>query len=1053
MSNELHQTIRRLGVFFRDVVEPLAFKEAAPLNASVSVVTDWRGKPPSPEEATRLEYTPVAQGFQWGPKWATAWFKVHGTVPQSMKGCPVELRFSTATEALLWGPIAGGGFQPIQGLDVNRDSVQFLESAQGGERVEFFIEAACNHPFGVTGFDWDDEEVHARWKSAAPGRFDRCELAVPSPEGWELRQLFGFALGLLKELPPDGARTGDLLAGLRTASESLSGDTPDIAKVTSALKRLLARPAAGSATLCHAVGHAHLDTAWLWPIRETKRKCLRTFSNQLRLMERFPGYKFLCSQAIHYAWVEENSPALFEQIKARVLEGRWEPGGGMWIEPDSNCVSGESLIRQIVHGTGYWTERFGEHGKQSFLYLPDTFGFSGALPQIMKLSGLRTFITNKLHWNATNAFPHTNFVWRGIDGSEVLAHNTPGKDYNATNTPRELVRGEKTHCNKDLAYTTDSQFVPARWLQPFGYGDGGGGPTDWSIRFAEFSENCDGLPRVTLTRADEFCEALHADRKHLQSLGRDFPVSSGELYLELHRGTLTTQAWIKQANCDAEESLKIAELLSFVPGPSGKPAADRAAATATLDSAWKIVLLNQFHDILPGSSIGWVYEDAKQDYKLVREGIDPLITRGVRSWVHDLDTRAMKDPLAVFNSGSHTRSGVVEVEGRPAFARDVPAQGIVVVDRSVPPTITPVEVTGRSLASGLTLSNGILSVTINDCGQITRLARLGTDVVFEAPLSTLALFDDRPAMWDAWDIDASYEQSRRDVLSPSESSSIVESSGLRAVVERTVALSPLSRLTQRFILCAGSPRIEIHAAVEWNESHKLLRALFPTALEAARCRGGIQFGWIDRPTHRNTSHDQAMFEFVAHRWLDLSRAGKGLALLTRAKFGHSCNAGTLGLSLLRSPKHPDPSADIGRHEFAYALMPHEGDWAAAGVHREAESFASPMLAKAAAADRSGPAGRSWAPFEISRTGSCDVQIAAFSATKHGTGLILRLFECRGGSGDVAITWNIKASRVQVVDVLERGYDDPPINHSAGNRAVTTFKVRPFQIVTLRLEAD
>jgi alpha-mannosidase len=1058
---ELEIQLKRFAVVLRDVVEPLVYPAAAPLEAHAAVFADIKATPPTPDEALKLAFQPVKPGWRWGPKWATAWFKVKGAVPKDFAGKRVVLRFSTATEGLVWRKDKAG-WSPVHGLDVNRDALRLFDKAKGGEHIDELIEAACNHPFGVTGFEWDDPEVHARWSAADPGRFDRCEVAVLDDEAWLLRQRFAFALGLLKELPLDSTRAGELIAALSRVSNALAASS-SIGAASAILAEVLAHPAAGSATRCTAVGHAHLDTAWLWPIRETKRKCLRTFSNQLALMERYPDYRFLCSQAQQYAWVEQQAPALFEQVKKRVKDGRWEPNGGMWIEPDVNCISGESLVRQIHHGVGYWSSRFGAAATQSFLFLPDTFGFGASLPQIMKLSGLDTFVTNKLHWNGINTFPHTTFRWRGIDGSEVLGHNTPGMDYNAVNTPKELRRGEATHKDKHLtipakkgdATKTDT----ARWLQPFGYGDGGGGATDWSIQFAQFASNCDGLPRVSLGRADDFCKALHADRDKLRSVGEDFPLIDGELYLELHRGTMTTQSWNKRLNRECEESLRTVEWLAFAApheeSKSDSGVADRAAAK--LDELWKLVLLNQFHDILPGSSISWVYEDSRRDYAHVQRVCEQLTKKATNAWIAPLDTKGASRPIAVFNPTSHTQSAVLDAineqgELEPVYCKNVPALGVKVIDRAKPDGVVPVSAKGKDLTAKdkdvITLSNGVITASIDSRGIVTHLARVGSTAAFDhaadprVALNELRLFDDRPVMWDAWDIDHYYEESMRSASTPA-ALKIVESSPLRVVLERTQKLGKASSITQHFILSAGASRLDIQSRVSWKEDHTLLRAGFSTGIAAASCTTGCHFGHLTRPTTRNNSQERARFEFPAHGWLDLSERGRGIALVTKAKFGHSCYEGVIGLSLLRSPTHPDPTADRGDHEFTYALVPHEGDWHAAHVTHEAESLNASLFAEALNADEKGSC-REWSPFTLNAEG-CDAHVSAINRSLDAKRLIVRLHESHNSRGVLRVKWNLPVKSVHAVDLLERPLEDVEISHASDT---TTIAVRPFQIITL-----
>lgn len=1095
MSNpqprDAYLSMRRFQTYFRDVIDPSVWsaKHAArPLAAAAHLISDIAADPITAEQALAREFRPVSPGWRWGPKWSTAWFRVSGAVPAEWKGLPVALRFSTDTEGQIWSVTFGsqrsGHRTPIQGLDVNRDAYHLTPSAAGGEAFEALIEAACNHPFGASSFEWDHAEMHHRWNSAEPGRFERCELAVFEPVCWELRQHYAFALKLLEDLPLDSNRAQELIASLRRATNHI--DQNDLARTAepalAVLRAAIATPASGSTTECFAVGHAHLDTAWLWPIRETKRKVLRTFSNQLRNMERFPSYIFLASQTQHYAWVEERAPELFEQIKARVAEGRWEPGGGMWIEPDVNCVSGESLARQMLHGERWWRSRFGDKARQRFLYLPDTFGFGSNLPQIMRLGGLDTFITNKLHWWQHTTFPHTTFVWRGIDGSWVLGHNTPGQDYNATNTPKELRKGESLHRNKSTRPTyephapawglgSESQHVPtpnanptlargARsdspiWLQPFGYGDGGGGATDWSIRFAEFSANSDSLPRVRFSTVNAFCDALHDQHAR----GADFPVWQGELDMEIHRGTLTSQAAVKRGNREAEEALRLAEILSVLSEPdaparesSREPSLQNTRQTTRhiLDDAWKLTLLNQFHDILPGSSIGWVYDDAKKDHAKIQTLLRPLIDRGLQS----LAGRAP----AVFNATSEAFSGVVETASGPAYVERCPPLGLAPVVRELPDDVAPVTIFGIP-DTFFTVSTSLVSVTFHASSApiIARGAILG--------LARLTLHEDRPIMWDAWDIDHYYPD-KTVIGAPTGPARVVQASPFRAIVEQEMLLGDL-RVTQRWTLSAGSARIDISHRVDWRRSHQLLRlSVMHPCPPGAVCTHAVHMGVQTRPMHANTAHERARFEFPAQGWVDISHdgvplvAGAGFTLLAPTKFGFSCHYEgphvEIGVSLLRAPTWPDPHADQGEHEFTVAILPHEGTWRDASVSHHAELLRSGVHViesqspAAATLDPQTP----WAPWTLTTTGAARLQVSALKLAEDDNDLILRIYESHGAAGRCRIAWNIPVASVRRVDLLERDLPDThehphsqPLSHQPG---ATEFIVKPFEIITLRI---
>jgi alpha-mannosidase len=1058
-SRDAFLALRRFQTFFRDVVERLVYPTAVPIEAEVFQIQDPKADPITPAEASRRDFRRVQTPWPWGPKWSTAWFRVRGTIPSAWQGLPVVLRFSPGTEAQVWRVRVGDDRREdtaLQGLDVNRDAYRLAERAAGGEPVEAIIEAACNHPFGVTGFEWDAPEVHQRWNSATPGLFDRCELAVWSAEGWELRQAYAFALKLLEDLPLESNLAQHLIAGLREATNAIPQETAAAAvggclsfsAPLTILHRLFAH-SPGSSTRCLAVGHAHLDTAWLWPIRETKRKVLRTFSNQLRNMERFPAYAFLASQTQHYAWVEERDPALFEQIKARVAEGRWEPGGGMWIEPDVNCVSGESLVRQILHADRWWRSRFGERGRQRFLYLPDTFGFGSNLPQIMRLAGLDTFITNKLHWWQHTTFPYTTFVWRGIDGSRVLAHNTPGGDYNATNTPKELRKGEANHREKSLlplpggggrgvgSPFSDSKNETALWLQPFGFGDGGGGATDWSIRFAQFASDCEGVPRVEFSTTSAFCDAIHNQHRR----GVPFPEWIGELDMEIHRGTYTTQAWIKRANRDAEESLRLAELLSFSSAAKDAAGGTDRLSVSPLDTPWKLTLLNQFHDILPGSSIGWVYEDARRDYEAIRDAVAPAIDAGLKTLAAQLGSNAVLNPT------SRPFSGVLDREGTPVLVRNVPALGAAAITPASP--ATPVRVAQPYRLEGL--SHAALNPST---GTLAHLA-LAADENLLAADAGLVMFEDRPIMWDAWDLDAHYRD-KPISLGGVESCRLIEDTPLRAAIETVVRLSPRSRATIRTIAHADSPRVDLQFLVDWHEKHTILRFEIPTTLgTTAICTHSVHFGHQTRLTHRNTDFERARFEFPTQGWLDLSEQGRGLALLADCKYGFSCwhepTGHRLGVSLLRSPTHPDPHADEGRHEFTISLLAHEGDWRAAGVIHHAEILRTPP--RWLPPGSTGKAVSTVAPFTLDTPGFAAVEVSALKpAADDHDAMILRLHECHGAAGPCHIRWHLPIAGVVATDLLER--TEPQGGTRVSTRmthadGLTRLDLRPFEIVTLR----
>ncbi|MCH2132888.1 MAG: glycosyl hydrolase-related protein [Phycisphaerales bacterium] len=969
---------------------------------------------PGPGQLDLDAFTSVDVGWRWGPPWSTAWFHLVTTVPEAFDGCRAAIQFSSGTEATFWHEGV-----PFHGLDANRDLVRLPDVVRSGDVLEFLVEAACTLPLGASTFWWDAPEVQARWREERPGRVESASLVVLDEAAWRLHEAWDVARRVLLALPANSEDSARLLEGLNRIASGIAGGVDDADATRAEIESLLTSTGSADGGPCVAVGHAHIDTAWLWPLAETRRKCLRTFSTMLRLMERYDDFRFLCSQPQQYAWIEEDSPELFEQITARVREGRWEAGGAMWIEPDCNVPSGESLVRQILHGTNWWQDRFGDAAPQRHLYLPDTFGFPASLPQIIRLAGLDTFITNKISWCETNRFPHVTFNWKGIDGTEVLSHLTPGHNYNSPIYPSDVLAGHGI-------LMAQPRPRPDAWLQPYGYGDGGGGPTDSMIERIGHSGRCTGLPGVRHGRADDFCGLLHEQAQQ----GGALPSWDGDLYLELHRGTYTSQSWLKMANRVGEDDLRCIEAMTC----GGPRAADAASLRDTLDETWKLVLLNQFHDILPGSSIHEVYQDARSQYDRIQSRCREELETASRAWSSHLG-----EGVACFNPASTDRSGVVDVDGTPTWVASVPAMGGRVVGASSE-EVAPVEIDGHHLR------NGLIEATLDTAGRVTHLACRGASrgvTAPDRPLGQLVLYEDQPRRWEAWDIDADYVDTATLIESVAEME-IIESHPLRAIVEFRRALGTGSRLVQRYVLRADSPRLDVEYLVDWQEDQRLLRLSCPTDIRTRMGTVGIQFGVQERPTHRNTSWEQACFEFPGHRFMDLSEPGRGLAVLDDGRYGRSMDGDTLGLSLLRAPRMPDPEADRGTHRFTVAFMPHEGDWRAAGVWGEAEALCRPLRLLGSAQGTETES----APFRLQVDGGAHVEIAAFKPAEQSGARVLRLVEVHGGAGDVEINWSHDMRSVQAVDLHESTPVEVDLAHD-GNR--TRIGIRPFQIVTLLVD--
>lgn len=798
-----------------------------------------------------------------------------------------------------------------------------------------------------------------------------------------------------------------------------------------------------------AIGHAHIDVAYLWQVDQTRRKCGRSFSNVLKLMEEYPDYHFSASQPVLYEMTEEDYPQVFEGIKTRVAEGRWEPMGGMWVEPDCNLAGGESLVRQLLYGRRYFTEKLGENSETPVLWLPDTFGFTAALPQLMQQAGLKWFVANKLNWNQYNQMPNQLFWWEGIDGSRVLSHflTTPSTvqylphptTYKAEMTAREVFGTWENFRQKHLHQEL---------ITCFGYGDGGGGPTRELIDAARAYSELPGTPTVRMGTVREFFEKVEAEVSH------DLPTWSGEFYLELHRGTLTSQARVKRANRKAEVLLHDAEFLASLAGV----AAGDAYPTEALEKAWKLVLLNQFHDILPGTSITEVFEDAERDYAAVTEigtvardaALDALSTQMPAAarvmavnptgfsvdrigWISEpvealCDLRTNR-PL---RTQSVTDGTLIDLPALPGYS------ALALGPSEEPPEPTTLRIT--EFPDGAVLENDLIRVHVAPNGQLVSVfdkTALREVLAPDAFGNQLLAFEDRPMVWDAWDIDIFYED-RCEVINTPVRFTITERGPLRASLEVEHHWRG-STITQRICLHHNSKRIEFKTDVDWRTSHILLKCAFPVDIFSPRATYDIQFGNTERTTHRNTSWDWARFESVGHKWADLSEGNYGVALLNDCKYGYDIHHNVMRLSLLKSATMPDPVQDRGHHEMTYALLPHEGNWRS-DVTESGYILNNPVLCRPVVAGQGG------APLVqmVGVSGFATV-IDTVKRAEDGRGYIVRLFENERTRGSVTLRFGFDLAEVREVTILEE--DIGPV---ARQGREVTVELTPYKIVSLRV---
>ena len=1008
-----------------------------PLRTPVEVEAWHVGGEPVPlETALKASYEPFPVGGAWGPIWDTTWFRVRGQVPEAWAGREVVVLMRLIDKG--WEGFTAEGLIYSQGkilkaLNINRSDIPVAAKARGGETFEFHIEAAAN-------IAEDFSKVPT--KKTPLFKLHQAELVCINREAFDYYYDFKVAAELMAELPEENQRRAELRYALNDSLNRLDfNDSATIGAAREALAGVLAKKNGDTVHQLSGIGHAHIDTAWLWPLRETIRKCARTFSTATDYMDHYPEYVFGCSQAQQYAWMKAYYPEVFARIKERIQRGQWEPIGSMWVEVDCNLASGESLIRQILHGKKFFKEELGYETKD--VWIPDVFGYSAALPQIFAGCGIDFFITQKISWSQFNKFPHHTFLWEGIDGTRIFTHFPPADTYNATMDAKTLVYNVSNF--KEHGRATRSLYV-------YGFGDGGGGPSIPMLETAKRIHDLEGLPKVKLEKVIDFAQKAKEDAK-------DLPVWVGELYLELHRGTYTTQGHTKRGNRKAEFLLRDAEFfdalsLALAPGREEK-AADPARAVydvtglnapdahrhaRALERAWHLVLLNQFHDIIPGSSITWVYEDNARDYQTVAELGDSVVRSSLGTFESQIDTSRFQVPVRIANTLNFERNEVVELTpGQLAQVR-VPASGYTVVDAAKAAVSTVGPVSAREEAGEVIIENSLITLRIGADGLLKSLWDR------EAGRETLAgegnlfqLHHDIPNMYDAWDIDVFYKERVQD-LRGIDRLEIVENSPLRAQVRLERSFGK-SRITQNIVVTAGSKRVDFVTEVDWHESQKLLKVAFPVGVLSPRATYEIQFGHLERPTHYNTSWDMARFEVCAQKWADLSEADYGVALLNDCKYGYDIYGNTMRLSLLRSSISPDPVADRGHHEFTYALLPHVGDFRQGRVIEEAYQLNIPLRLDALKV-QTGALPSETSFFEIDRPG---VILESLKTAEDGSGIVVRFYEAYGSRGPIRFSTSLPVRTVHRADLLENALEALPVENGSVH-----LSLRPFEIVTLKL---
>jgi alpha-mannosidase len=944
------------------------------------------------EEARALDYRDVALGEQLGPLWSTFWLDVAATVPADWQDARVDLLFSSHSEATLW---VGG--RSIQGLNAGspgeRIDAVLVPSAQGGESLAWMVEIACNGKFGSL------DQAYASVEAVV---LDRCEIARFDEQAWRLFH----DLNTLRQLETDHERGLDpAFAGLLLAELNRFCNVWDAADrstwdaASEVLAGLYANTNASYVHEISAIGHAHIDTAWLWPIAETYRKCVRTFSSQTAYMDEYPEYLFACSQAQQYTWIKERNPDLYARIVERVERGQFVPVGGTWIEPDCNIPSGESLVRQFLLGQSFFEREFGHRCRE--FWNPDVFGYNGQLPQIMRGAGIERFLTQKLSWNQFNKPKHHTFHWQGIDGSSVLTHFPPADTYNASADVAELRRSATDFHDHDRSH---SSFLL------YGYGDGGGGPTKGMLETLRRVRDLQGVPRVHPSTSDAFFDEL-------ERTSPDLPVLVGELYFEYHRGTYTSQAAAKRSNRASELLLRDVELLAAVAHWRGLAEYPRDE----LRELWQLVCVNQFHDIIPGSGITLVYEDAHRDYaEVARRG---AALRGAAVSALAAGT-AVARPL---NTLSHDRQGVLDGPDGLAFAGAAAFSSGALAGPRAPVTLV-------ETADGFVLENAHLRAHVDRAGRLVELVHHASGrQVLTAPANVLELYEDRPVNWEAWDIDPFHLETRRD-CPPAHEARGERNSPLRAEVAFEHRIGEASSGTQVIRLDADASRLEFGWTVDWHEAQTLLKVRFPVDVHSPNATYEMQFGVCVRPTHYTTPYDLARFEVPGHRWSDLSEHGFGVALLTDSKYGYSTFGNELRISLLRSPKMPDETADMGEHRFRYAVYPHAGGFEDGGVVAQGLDLNVPLRLETAVLER---------PFALDTP---DLVLDTVKLAEREDALVVRLYETHGARGRARLEIGLDVAHATRANLLEDPEGEPLPLDGGG----LELDYRPFEIITLLL---
>ena len=998
----------------------------------------------------------------WGGYDMDAWFRVEFTVPEQMAGRPIRLELFTDREGR-WEAVnpqllvyVDGRI--VQGMDTHHREVKITDGAPAGQKITVDFDAWS----GMVHEDqtWSgDENAPCHFKVQAFCPDLRAEKLF-----YDLRVPYDTASLLPKDNPDRLMITRSLveavnLLDLRELPSKAFSQSVEAA--IAYLETEFYQKVCGKAELpvCYAIGHTHIDVAWQWTFAHTRRKAARSFATALALMDEYPDYMFMSSQPQLYQYVKEDHPEEYERIRERIREGRWCADGGMWLEADCNLTSGESLVRQFIYGKRFMMEEFGVDSR--LLWLPDVFGYSAALPQICKKAGVDYFMTTKINWNDTNPLPYDTFNWVGIDGSSILSHFIPatgydqhypegdwrtswGSTYNAMFCPDEVMGGWKRYSSKDV--TSD-------YLEAYGYGDGGGGTTRWMVEnHMRMKRGIPSCPRTESISPIGFFEHLDEETRDNPRL----PAWHGELYFEYHRGTYTSIAKNKRKNRKSEYALMRAESASVMAKALGLK---DSCPNDTLRRLWTKTLTNQFHDIIPGSSIKEVYDDTDVIYKEILDTAHGIADEALQA-IADA-TAAAGRKVVVSNSLGYTRSGFVTLPagldaaalragdgsavavqktadgGAIFYAENVPAMGYA--------TFTVSDADERfapcAKMEGRTITNGVLTLTFDEKGHLSSIFDIENDreLVPEGKrANVIETYEDIPHQFDAWDLNRYYREHRWEV-DDLVSFELAENGANRAVV-RLCYRYLSSTIRQDVVLYKMSRRVDFVTEIDWKETHIHVKAAFPVDIFAEKASFDIQFGNVERPTHCSNSWDFAKFETCAHKWADVSEDGYGMSMMNDCKYGHDVHDGVMRLSLLKSATFPNIDADREVHNFTYSIYPHAEGWKQANTHRVAYDLNTPLTG--VVTDKAG-ALASAASFAAAEYGN--IVLDVLKPAEDGAGVVIRAYEIHGRRTRAKIALSLEGEAFET-DLLERAI--APAAYADGVLS-TVFK--PYEIKTFLIK--